>query len=202
LDCHVFLRLFKVVSPALRDCRRFPCVNRRKKCGLRQFFIRVVRGEAWTSAPASGEADERARTLEGVHRGPVRRWGGHRPGTHSGVLHFNKSRATTKPLELMEVRWKIKQCWWVKTAGSLWKVSFGPWMQARNQLGTPGGRRVFWGGPKFFKLGSTHFYRGAKNFPRELSLPAPLLVTGLLGCRYEWSLFSAVKASLKRSIRK
>jgi len=44
--------------------------------------------------------------------------------------------------------------------------------QARNQLGTPRGRRVFWGGRKFFELRPvalikpcpTHFSRGANIF--------------------------------------
>ena len=46
--------------------------------------------------------------------------------------------------------------------------------QVRNQLGTPKGRRIFRGGPKFtsiamyvnHKLCPTYFYRGGENFSR------------------------------------
>jgi len=59
-------------------------------------------------------------------------------------------------------------------------------MQARNQLGTPGGAKSFLRGAQFFwtmsnsfKLYQTHFSRGAKNF---LGRASPPLVTGLVVC--------------------
>ena len=59
--------------------------------------------------------------------------------------------------------------------------------QARNQLGTPGGPRSFWEGPKFFKLCPIilnyvqHIFPGGgKKFCRvDFARPAPPLVTGL-----------------------
>jgi len=59
--------------------------------------------------------------------------------------------------------------------------------QVRNQLGTPEGRRVFWKGPKFFKLCPIVFNcvqhifpLGAKYFLGGLRPPAPPLVVGLI----------------------
>jgi len=55
-------------------------------------------------------------------------------------------------------------------------LSIKPFTQARNQLGTPEGRRVLWEWRKFFKLcrilsNYVIFFQGGKNFSRGDSPP-------------------------------
>jgi len=60
------------------------------------------------------------------------------------------------------------------------KNEHATFLQARNQLGTPGGAKSFLRDPKYFKLCPTHFSRRGEKFCRkgEASLRFPL-VTGL-----------------------
>jgi len=64
--------------------------------------------------------------------------------------------------------------------------------QARNQLGTPGGRRFFWEGSKVFKLCPTTFFQGwRKNFPGDWNPLASPLVTGLIPPINYWKWFES-----------
>jgi len=73
-------------------------------------------------------------------------------------------------------------------------------VQARNQLGTPGGvksflrgAQIFWTMSNIFKLYPTHFSRGGEKISRGSFVPpASPLVTGLRVCMLGCSLSSVV----------
>ena len=71
-------------------------------------------------------------------------------------------------------KWKVE----FKTS-SLTFASHKLGTQARNQLGTPRGRRVFWEGPKFFTLCPIYFSKVGEKFSRGALPPCVPLVTGL-----------------------
>ena len=100
------------------------------------------------------------------------------------VFHFPRWTEVQSSVEAgrtdMHIAWSL----WVRVFKWLAQAHSND-NQARNQLGTPGRRRVFWEGPKYFKLCpivlnyTQHIFPGGTKILQEGLAPCAPLVTGM-----------------------